>query len=61
MSLTKSGGLGNPAIWPGAGFRPDVGADVFLSVPHLAAHASGEQPVAGPAATRQGRRLNFVT
>ena len=30
MSLTKSGGLGNPAIWPGADFRPDDGVDVFL-------------------------------
>ena len=30
MSLTKSGGLGSPDSWPGAGFRPDDGVDVFL-------------------------------
>ena len=30
MSLTKSGGLGDPALWPGAGFRLDDGVDVFL-------------------------------
>ena len=30
MSLTKSGGLGDPVLWPGASFRPDDGVDVFL-------------------------------
>ena len=30
LSLTKSGGLGDPALWPGAGFRFDDGVDGSL-------------------------------
>ena len=43
MSLTKSGGLGDPALWPGAGFRFDDGVDVSLRLAVCAAPGNESQ------------------